>query len=53
MWTNSNEINADGRDTLLVAVEAFWVYNQEDEARAIMLPLSHFDTQEKQAQLDS
>jgi len=31
-------------------VKVFWVYNKEDNARPAMLPVSHFDKQEKQAQ---
>ena len=54
MWTNSNKIHIDGRATLPVyknlLLKYFGFYNQEDTARPTMLPASHFDKQEKQAQ---
>ena len=33
-----------------IAINIFLVYNQEDNARFTMSPVSHFDKQEKQAQ---
>ena len=54
MRTNSYEIHTDGRATLPVykicCLKYFGFYNQEDTARSTMLPASHFDKQEKQAQ---
>ena len=35
---------------LKIAVKIFWVFIQEDNARPTMLPVSHFDKQERQAQ---
>jgi len=33
-----------------LAIKIFWVFIQENNARPTILPVSHFDKQEKQAQ---